>query len=53
MRKWSVFNMETAAQAWDRAHKLPRLAILNYGVPGSEAELLGYRELAQAVFTCC
>lgn len=45
--------METAALAGDIAHKLPGLAMLNYGVPGSEAELLGCRELAQAVITCC
>lgn len=53
MRKCSVFDMETAEQAGDTAHKLPGLAMLNYGVPGSEAELLGCRELARAVFTCC
>ena len=53
MRKCSVFDMETAALAGDIAHKLPGLAMLNYGVPGSEAELLGCRELAQAVITCC
>lgn len=52
MRKCPLLDMETAAQAGDIAHKLPGLAILNYGVPGSEAELLGCQELAQAVFTC-